>query len=214
MSTTYAYKDLGIAIVVACICYILYVTHTFINQSIPKYDVNIQLLKEGLMPSIATAHSNGYDCLLDLDRFNEDILGDKIKYCRSYNITRHEGKRRLVIKPNGKVIIPLGFKLGLPIGLKCKVLPKSGIALKSDLIIPNSPGLVDTDYTGEVMLVLTSIGDTTILVEGSSICQLTFEQCPIINFNPVKDINDPYGSRGSNGHGSTGSALDGGLGIL
>lgn len=200
-------------LVIGVVLVIMEQVHLPLSYTKLNYDVNIKLLKEGLMPFKSTSFSNGYDCRLELNRFNKEILGDKLKHCRNYSITEVNGVKTLILKEKGKVIIPLGFKLELPKGIKCKVLPKSGIGLKSDLFIPNSPGLVDTDYRGEVMLILTNLGGRVELREGASICQLSFETCPNINLNVVDNI-DINTDRGSNGHGSTGSALDGGLGNL
>lgn len=168
-------------------------------------NVGIQILTNGYEPIKQTIGSDGRDCVLLLDRFNKDILKDAFKYCRDYEI-REEGKQ-LVIKPNGKVILPLGFSLNLPVGLKAKILPKSGIGLKSDLIIPNSPGLIDNDYKGEVMVVLSNIGSMSVILnDRKAICQLVFEKMTNVEFYDTIVNVDTV--RGTGGHGSTGSALE------
>lgn len=180
-----------------------------INLKLTKIKLNhkviVERLRGGIMPSLATVGSNGYDCLLNLHLFNKERVGDNWKYCRGFVISDVEGVLQLILKPEGKVIIPLGFKLGLPTNLKCKLLPKSGIGLKSDILIPNSPGLIDTDYKGEVCVILVNSGSRTLqLSDHKSICQLTFEVCPIITLE--EGIVDNVGERGIGGHGSTGES--------
>lgn len=199
-----------IAIIFALVAmFISFVKSETVGNIKRNYNVTIEKLKGGQIPNRATSGSNGYDCRMLLRLFNKEYLEDKWKYCRGFSVIDVNGSLRLILKPGGKVILPLGFKLGLPEGIKCMVLPKSGIALKSDLFIPNSPGLIDTDYKGEAMVILTNVSKFTIeLSDHKEICQLTFDVCPTISFK--EGLVKIEGERGTGGHGSTGGALTNG----
>lgn len=118
---------------------------------------------------------------------------------------------RVVVGAGGRVRVPTGLFLGLPVGLCGLVLPRSGLAFRYGLTVTNSPGLIDPSYRGEVMVLLSNTGSETVdLPAGSKVAQLL-----VVGFEPVvfREVGlDGLGVtvRGDRGFGSTGLGVDGG----
>lgn len=172
------------------------------------YKVTIEVLEGGTIPTLATEGSNGYDCYLNIGRLSNCTPDDKAKYNRGVNVIQlSDGTKAVIIKPGGKLFIPLGFKIKQHSHLSASITPKSGIALRTDLIINNSPGLVDTDYRGEVCVVLTNNGTSSVqLNDNRPVCQMTFIQRPVIKL--ILGLVDADTDRGENGHGHSPSAIN------
>ena len=179
------------------------VMHKIFNTLRQTKRVTIELLYDDAMPTIATKGSNGYDCIFNIEHFKASLGDKRAEYNRGYEINEDT----LTIFPGGKVLIPLGFKMAMPNGLKALISNKSGIGLRTDLIIPNAPGLIDSDYRGEACVILTNVGDTTVvIVSGKAICQMTFGIDPVVIFEKGEVKSDT--DRGDKGHGHSGSAVD------
>ena len=109
----------------------------------------------------------------------------------------------LIIPPGGRATVPTGFALALPEGTEAQVRPRSGLAARHGVTVLNSPGTVDADYRGEVLVVLANFGDAPFSVSrGARIAQLVI--APVLRpaLREVATL-DPT-SRGSGGFGSTG----------
>ena len=109
----------------------------------------------------------------------------------------------LIIPPGGRATVPTGFALALPEGTEAQVRPRSGLAARHGVTVLNSPGTVDADYRGEVLVVLANFGDAPFSVSrGARIAQLVI--APVLSpaLREVATL-DPT-SRGSGGFGSTG----------
>ena len=109
----------------------------------------------------------------------------------------------LIIPPGGRATVPTGFALVLPEGTEAQVRPRSGLAARHGVTVLNSPGTVDADYRGEVLVVLANFGDAPFSVSrGARIAQLVI--APVLRpaLREVATL-DPT-SRGSGGFGSTG----------
>ena len=77
------------------------------------------------------------------------------------------------IPPGGRALIPTGFKMALPTGFEAQVRPRSGLALKKGITLPNSPGTIDADYRGEVGIILLNTGEETFVIgRGDRIAQM------------------------------------------
>lgn len=165
--------------------------------------VVIQLLHKWAMPTHATSGSNGYDCYLSVEHFKASQIDDpKALYNKDFKVFEDT----ITIYPQGKLIVPLGFKMMLPPWMSARIISKSGIALKTDIIIPNAPGLVDTDYRGEVCVILKNISnDAIVIIDKKAICQMTFEIHPIVLFKEGEVNSDT--DRGEKGHGHSGSGV-------
>lgn len=109
----------------------------------------------------------------------------------------------IVIKPFQRVVIPTGIFLEIPIGYEAQVRPRSGLAAKYGITVLNTPGTIDSDYRGEVKVILINLSDEDFIVKnGDRIAQMVV--APVIQGDFVKDkkLNDSH--RGSDGFGSTG----------
>jgi len=109
----------------------------------------------------------------------------------------------LIIQPGTLALVPTGFGVALPLGYELQVRPRSGLAVKYGVTILNSPGTIDSDYRGEVKIVLINLGrDPFIVHRGDRIAQLVLAPAPRARFVLVEAL-DPT-SRASGGFGHTG----------
>ncbi len=108
-----------------------------------------------------------------------------------------------IIKPGDQALIPTGIRLEIPEGYEAQIRPRSGLALNKKITIPNSPGTIDSDYRGEIRVLLRNDGeDPFTLVFGDRIAQMVFAPVVRAKFEEVKQLNDT--KRGTGGFGSTG----------
>jgi dUTP pyrophosphatase len=107
------------------------------------------------------------------------------------------------VPPLGRVKIPTGIKLEIPEGMEGQIRPRSGLAVKQGLTVLNSPGTVDSDYRGEIQVILINLGcDDIIIKDGDRIAQLVI--APVCRAS-LEEAESLSGSdRGSGGFGSTG----------
>ena len=110
----------------------------------------------------------------------------------------------LVIKKNAYSLIPSGFQIEIPIGFEGQVRPRSGLAFKNGLTVLNSPGTIDSDYRGEVKVLIVNLGkDDFIISPGMRIAQLIIS--PVFKANiQFVDKLETKSDRGDKGFGSTG----------
>jgi len=102
-----------------------------------------------------------------------------------------------------RAVIPTGIILELPVGFEAQVRSRSGLASKNGIVVTNSPGTIDSDYRGEIMVILTNTSNNRFTVErGMRIAQLVINQLPLVNFVDVDEVSDT--ERGAGGFGSTG----------
>ena len=109
----------------------------------------------------------------------------------------------LELKPLERKIIRTGIKLALPEGFEAQVRPRSGLAAKHGISILNSPGTIDSDYRGEIGVILVNLSNQTFTVNsGDRIAQLVLKKYEKINWKIIKEL--PKTNRGFGGFGSTG----------
>ena len=109
----------------------------------------------------------------------------------------------VAIPPGARALVPTGFALELPRGYEAQVRPRSGLALKHGLTLLNSPGTIDSDYRGELMVILVNHGDEPFLVRrGERIAQLVI--APVTHAEIVAAEKLAATLRGQGGFGSTG----------
>ena len=112
-------------------------------------------------------------------------------------------EKEIVIEPGDKAIIPTGFSLSIPKGFEVQIRPRSGLAAKEGISVLNAPGTIDSDYRGEIKIILINLNKKKFFVEnGMRIAQMVV--CPIIQaqFQEVEFL--PESKRGDGGFGSTG----------
>jgi dUTP pyrophosphatase len=109
----------------------------------------------------------------------------------------------LKIAPLETKLIPTGFSIELPNGFEAQIRPRSGLALKHQIGILNSPGTIDSDYRGEVGILLTNFGKEPYTVKrGDRIAQMVVHRYTRVEWEKVDQVNET--SRGSGGFGHTG----------
>lgn len=109
----------------------------------------------------------------------------------------------VTLPPGGRALIPTGFAIALPPGFEAQIRPRSGLALKWGITCLNSPGTVDSDYRGEVGVILINLGaEPFIIRRGERIAQMVIAPVTHARFVPVEHL--PDSARGADGFGSTG----------
>lgn len=107
------------------------------------------------------------------------------------------------IEPLQRVLIPTGIFLEIPVGYEAQVRPRSGLALKRGLTVLNSPGTIDSDYRGEVGVILVNLSNEIQKIDyGERIAQLVFSKVERVEFTQVESLNQTI--RGGGGFGHTG----------
>lgn len=110
----------------------------------------------------------------------------------------------VVIPPGGRMLVPTGLRIAIPPGYELQVRPRSGLALKNGIVLPNSPGTIDEDYRGEVGVIVLNAGDAPFTVErGMRIAQAVIAPVVRAAWREVAEL--PETARGSGGFGSTGT---------
>ena len=107
------------------------------------------------------------------------------------------------IRPASRALIPTGFSMALPPGFELQIRPRSGLALKHGIVVPNSPGTIDEDYRGEVCVILLNASEEHFLVtRGMRIAQAVLAPVFRAAWAEVEDLDET--ARGTGGFGSTG----------
>ena len=111
------------------------------------------------------------------------------------------------IEPGARALIPTGLILGLPSGYEAQIRPRSGLAYRQGLTVLNAPGTIDSDYRGEVKLLLVNLGQRPITIErGERLAQMVVAAVPEIAFRNDDTLGERpvAGERNDGGFGSTG----------
>ena len=129
------------------------------------------------LPSRATPHAAGYDVRSAEDNF--------------------------VLAPREIRLVSTGLEMELPDGMECQVRPRSGLALRHGVTLPNSPGTIDPDYRGELRIILQNNGAEPVsFARGDRIAQLVFHRFSAPEVIEASELGDT--ARGEDGFGSTG----------
>jgi dUTP pyrophosphatase len=111
----------------------------------------------------------------------------------------------LVLEPGERALVPTGFAIAVPEGHEAQVRPRSGLALRHGLVLPNAPGTIDSDYRGELSVIVMNAGRERItLHRGERIAQLVV--APVANARFVEVESLDATARGDGGFGHTGRA--------
>tara|TARA_Y100000996_G_scaffold405046_1_gene379770 strand:+ start:375 stop:812 length:438 start_codon:yes stop_codon:yes gene_type:complete len=110
----------------------------------------------------------------------------------------------VVIRPGNKAVIPTGLAVSIPKGYEIQIRPRSGLAAKNNLSILNTPGTIDSDYRGEIKIILINFGKENFIVKNKSrIAQMVL--CPV-SLGEIEEVDDLSNTdRGAGGFGSTGN---------
>lgn len=147
--------------------------------------VNIQLLDEDCLPE--QAHTT--DACFDLKARCFKVNGEEVD--------------EVELQPYERVLAPAGFKIALGELWEALVRPRSGLALKQGITVLNTPGTIDSDYRGEVGVILyNSSANPVKLSKGDRIAQMAIRKFECVNFSTAYELDET--SRGEGGFGSTG----------
>lgn len=128
------------------------------------------------MPAYATAHAAGMDVVSA-----EDVT----------------------LPPGGRHAVATGFAMAIPAGYEVQVRPRSGLALKHGISLPNTPGTIDADYRGELKVIMINLGTESFgIARGDRIAQLVAAPVQAAVFAEVESLDET--ARGEGGFGSTG----------
>ncbi|MFC2111853.1 dUTP diphosphatase [Bacteroidota bacterium] len=109
----------------------------------------------------------------------------------------------IVLEAGKRTLVPTGLFIELPQHYEAQIRPRSGLALKSGISVLNSPGTIDSDYRGEVGVILINLSDESFTInDGERICQMIIARHETIEWEETKDLNGT--DRGSGGFGHTG----------
>ena len=113
-------------------------------------------------------------------------------------------EQNITINSGDKALVPTGFSLSIPQGYEVQIRPRSGLAAKKGITVLNTPGTIDSDYRGEVKVILINLSKKKFIIKnGERIAQMVV--CPVeqVSLEEVKELSET--NRGTGGFGSTGS---------
>src|SRR5574344_855190 len=109
----------------------------------------------------------------------------------------------VMLKPMERQLVPTGLHIALPVGFEAQIRPRSGLALKHGITVLNTPGTIDADYRGEIMVLLINFSTEDFVInDGERIAQMVLakhKQCDFIEVNELDETE-----RGAGGYGHTG----------
>ena len=109
----------------------------------------------------------------------------------------------ITLKPMERRLIPTGLYIALPVGYEAQIRPRSGLALKHGITVLNTPGTIDADYRGELMVLLVNCSDSDFIInDGERIAQMVIARHEQGIFEVVEALDDT--ERGTGGYGHTG----------
>ena len=112
-------------------------------------------------------------------------------------------EKTIIIRPNSSALIPTGLSIAIPQDTEIQIRPRSGLAAKSNISVLNTPGTIDSDYRGEIKIILFNHGDQEFIVKKNDrVAQMILMPVLKVDFEEVDNL--PETLRGSGGFGSTG----------
>jgi dUTP pyrophosphatase len=113
----------------------------------------------------------------------------------------------VVVAPRERALIPTGFAIAVPDGYEAQVRPRSGLALRFGIVLPNAPGTIDSDYRGEVKVIVCNTGEQAFTIErGDRIAQLVIAPVVRAEWDEVASLDATERGEGGFGHSGRGAA--------
>ncbi len=113
------------------------------------------------------------------------------------------GRGEIVLEPGARALVPTGLRIEIPEGYEVQIRPRSGLALKHGITLPNSPGTIDSDYRGPLGVILMNAGEAPFRIShGERIAQMVVAPVVQARFELRDDLSET--ARGAGGFGSTG----------
>lgn len=111
--------------------------------------------------------------------------------------------QEIILPIGGRVLVPTGIAISMPPGCEAQIRPRSGLAIKHGLTLLNTPGTIDSDYRGEIKVIVINLGDKEYtLKRGERIAQIIFASVIQADFEETPDLDQT--TRGAGGFGHTG----------
>ena len=158
--------------------------------------INIPVINKSSnkLPEYAHKGDAGFDLRANVEEIeNSNYLFNAIKL----------NDTTIILNPGGRVLIPTGLYMAIPEGYELQIRPRSGLALKHGITVLNTPGTIDADYRGEIMVLLINFSTENFVInDGERIAQMVLakhEQCDFIEVNELDETE-----RGAGGYGHTG----------
>lgn len=142
--------------------------------------MKVQIINRGhqQLPAYATPQSAGMDLRANIDE-------------------------SIVLHPMDRRLVPTGLFMALPAGFEAQIRPRSGLALKHGITVLNTPGTIDADYRGEIMVLLINFSQTDFVInDGERIAQMVIAKHENAEFIEVETLDET--ERGAGGYGHTG----------
>ncbi len=142
-------------------------------------DIKIRkLIPDAQLPMQMTAHSAGYDLF---SSNNEDII----------------------LKSGNVQLVPTGIAISIPKGYEVQIRPRSGLAIKHQIGVLNSPGTIDADYRGEIKIILFNFGKDDFLIKPKTrVAQMVVSKHEVVNFVITDELDETDRGKGGFGHTS------------
>jgi len=139
-----------------------------------------------------------------IKKTNKEVITPKYKTDGSSGVDLSAFlEKKVVIKPNSSELIPTGLQVAIPEELEIQIRPRSGLAAKESIGVLNSPGTIDSDYRGELKIILFNHSDKDFIINnGDRIAQMVLVPIVKMEFEEVDSL--PNTVRGQGGFGSTG----------
>ncbi|MEO5999341.1 MAG: dUTP diphosphatase [Chitinophagaceae bacterium] len=142
----------------------------------PKIKVKVINQSSNPLPQYATEGSAGMDIMADI-------------------------KEAMALSPLQRMLVPTGLFIELPLGYEAQVRPRSGLAIKYGITCLNSPGTIDSDYRGEIKVILVNLSNEEHIIQpGDRIAQMIIHTVEMIQWEPVKEVASTTRNEGGFGH--------------
>ena len=164
------------------------------DAQIPKYQTASASGMDLCALSVARVQKNSFTVHRETSNFTSESVGS--------STIEIEAESRLYVMPRCRVLIGTGISLSIPPGYEGQIRPRSGWALKDGVTVLNSPGTIDSDYKGEIKVLLINLGHESVEIKrGERIAQLVI--APVVKAELVLVDDLETSARGTGGFGST-----------
>ncbi|MEM8842447.1 MAG: dUTP diphosphatase [Pseudomonadota bacterium] len=151
--------------------------------------------------SVRVLRDEGFDPDVPLPSYETDgSAGADVRA----NLAEADRSTGITLAPGERTLVPTGLRVEIPVGFEIQVRPRSGLALKHGISLPNTPGTIDSDYRGPLGVILINLGGEPFTIEhGMRIAQLVVAPVVIASFETADALETS--DRGAGGFGSTGT---------
>ena len=114
---------------------------------------------------------------------------------------RANNPEQIILKPMERILVPTGLFLEIPLGYEAQIRPRSGLAVNKGLTCLNTPGTIDSDYRGEIKVLLINLSNEhQTIITGERVAQMVFVKIDIARLTLVHELNDTARAAGGFGH--------------